>query len=139
VNPIVGWGLAVALLAVSALTYGWRGLVLAASFVAFWLMLQFNRTIRVMKAAAAQPLARVPSAVMFQAGLRPDLTMLQVVSTTRSLGRKVEGSVDDWIWADAGGDRVRLHFARGRLATWQLERAQAVDSPAVDANPPLAP
>ena len=66
---------------------------------------------------------QVPSAVMFQAGLRPGLTMLQVVRTTKSLGRKVDGSDDDWLWADEGGDSVRLHFEGARLATWQLERA----------------
>jgi hypothetical protein len=88
-------------------------------------MLQLNRTVRVMKVAAQNPLARVPSAVMFQAGLRPGLTMQQIVASTKSLGRKIEGSEDDWLWSDAGGDSVCLHFVSGRLATWQLERAAA--------------
>ena len=35
----------------------------------------------------------------------------------------VEGSEDDWIWSDEGGDSVRLHFERSRLVSWQLERA----------------
>jgi hypothetical protein len=122
-NPLVAWSLAAAVAFVAWQIYGARGLVLAVSAIAFWLLLQFNRTVRVMKAAAQNPLAHVPSAVMFQAGLRPGLTMLQVVSTTRSLGRKVEGSDDDWVWSDEGGDSVRLHFERGRLARWQLQRA----------------
>jgi hypothetical protein len=123
VNPIVGWSLAAAVAFVSWELYGARGLALAASAIVFWLVLQLNRTVRVMKVAAQNPVARVPSAVMFQAGLRPGLTMLQIVAATRSLGRKVEGTGDDWLWGDDGGDRVRLHFERGRLATWQLERA----------------
>jgi len=120
---MVGWSLAAVLAFASWQVYGGRGLALAVSAIAFWLILQFNRTVRVMKLAAQNPLAYVPSAVMFQAGLRPGLTMLQIVSGTRSLGRKVEGTQDDWVWSDEGGNRVRLHFERGRLATWQLERA----------------
>ena len=124
-NPIVGWAFAAALSFVAWEMFGARGVAVAVSAVAFWALLQFNRTVRVMRVAAQNPLARVPSAVMFQAGLRPGLSMLQVVASTRSLGRKVEGSEDDWLWSDDGGDSVRLHFVRGRLATWQLERAAA--------------
>jgi hypothetical protein len=65
---------------------------------------------------------------MFQAGLRPGLTMLQIVASTKSLGRRIEGSADDWLWSDEGDNRVRLHFVRGRLATWQLERPQGSDA-----------
>ena len=124
-NPIVGWAFAAALSFVAWEMFGARGVAVAVSAVAFWALLQFNRTVRVMRVAAQNPLARVPSAVMFQAGLRPGLSMLQVVASTRSLGRKVEGSEDDWLWSDDGGDSARLHFVRGRLATWQLERAAA--------------
>jgi hypothetical protein len=122
VNPIVGWAFAAALSFVAWEMFGARGAAVAVSAIAFWALLQLNRTVRVMRVAAQNPLARVPSAVMFQAGLRPGLSMLQVVASTRSLGRKVEGSEDDWLWSDEGGDSVRLHFVRGRLATWQLER-----------------
>ena len=51
------------------------------------------------------------------------MTMLQIVTKTKSLGRKVEGSDDDWRWSDDGGASVVLHFERGRLARWRLERA----------------
>jgi hypothetical protein len=121
-NPIVGWALAAALTVAAWQLFGARGLVFAVSAIAFWLMLQFNRTVRITRIAAQNPLARVPSAVIFQSGLRPGLTMLQIVTITRTLGRKVEGTEDDWVWADEGGDSVRLHFERGRLASWQLER-----------------
>ena len=94
-NPIVGWALAAALSLAAWQIFGARGLVFVISAIAFWLMLQFNRTVRVTRIAAQNPLARVPSAVMFQSGLRPGLTMLQIVTLTRSLGRKVEGSEDD--------------------------------------------
>ena len=121
-NPLLGWAIAALLAFLSWAMFGAKGLVLAVSAIAFWMMLQFNRTVRLMRAAAANPLARVASAVMFQASLRPGMTMRQIVGSTRSLGRKVEGTADDWVWADEGGDSVRLHFERGRLASWQLQR-----------------
>ena len=123
-NPVVGWLLAAILVGVSWRAYGWPGVAMATGAIVFWLLLQFNRALRVMKNAAAAPLGQVPNAVMFQAALRPGMTMLQVVTMTRSLGTKLdpEGD-DDWAWSDAGGSTVRLHFARGRLARWQLERA----------------
>ena len=79
-----------------------------------------------MKNAGASPVGRVPSAVMFNAALRNGMTMLQVVSTTKSLGRKLgdgdgDGD-DDWTWGDDGGNVVALHFECGRLARWQLRR-----------------
>jgi hypothetical protein len=132
VNPILGWSLVAALGVVSWQAYGWRGLAIAASAVVFWLLMQFNRTVRVMQDAAQQPLGLVPSAVMFHAGLRPGLTMLKIVKGTTTLGRKVEGPDDDWIWSDEGGVAVRLHFERGVLVRWELQRPPP-RTPAADA------
>ena len=123
-NPTLGWVLA-AIFAVAAFeAYGWHGLAFAASAIVFWLLLQFNRAMRVMKNAAALPVGEVDNAVMFHARLESGLTMLQVVTRTKSLGRKVEASADDWIWRDAGGSEVRLHFERGRLKSWALHRPE---------------
>ena len=57
------------------------------------------------------------------AGLARGMTMLQIVTKTRSLGRKVEGSDDDWRWSDDGGASVVLHFEQGKLVRWGIERA----------------
>ena len=121
-NPLVGWGLAAVLAFAAWQAYGWSGLAMAASAIVFWLLLQFNRALRVMKRAADAPLAQVPSAVMFNAGLHRGMTMLQIVTRTRSLGRRLSVGTDDWAWNDAGGSTVRLHFERGRLVRWALER-----------------
>jgi len=124
VNPILGWILAAVLAVASFEAYGWPGLALAVSVIVFWLLLQFNRAMRVMKNAAQSPVGEVANAVMFHAKLERGLTMLQIVTRTKSLGRKVEGSDDDWVWQDAGGSKVRLHFQRGRLRSWQIERPE---------------
>ena len=123
-NPLLGWALAAVFAFASWRAYGWPGLALAASAIVFWLLLQFNRAVRVMKNAASAPVASIPNAVMFHAWLRRGLTMLQIVSRTKSLGRKVEGSDDDWVWTDAGGSSVSLHFERGRLVYWRLDRPE---------------
>jgi len=75
-----------------------------------------------MRNAGEAPVGSVPNAVMFHAGLARGMTMLQVLGKTKSLGRKVDGSDDDWRWSDEGGASVVLHFERGRLRAWQLER-----------------
>jgi hypothetical protein len=124
VNPIFGWVLAAGLAVASYEAYGWAGLAMAASAIVFWLLLQFNRAVRVMKNAAESPLGGIESAVMFHAKLQTGLTMLQIVTRTKSLGKKVEGRNDDWQWSDAGGSVVRLHFERGRLESWQIERPE---------------
>ncbi len=132
-SPLVGWLLAAALAFAGWQAYAWPGLAMAVSAIVFWLLLQFNRAVRVMKVAAESPLGYVPSAVMFSAGLRPGRTMLQIVATTKSLGRKLPDGPDDWAWSDDGGSAVKLHFERGRLARWALERPPEGDGTGPDA------
>ena len=121
-NARLGWLLAALFAFAAWRAYDLAGLAFAASAIVFWLLLQFNRAIRVMKRAADSPLGHVASAVMFNAGLARGMTMLQIVTKTRSLGEKIAGSEDDWRWHDDGGAAVALHFERGRLVRWQLER-----------------
>ena len=122
-NARLGWLLAALFAFAAWRAYDWAGLAFAASAIVFWLLLQFNRAVRVMKNAAASPVGHVASAVMFHAGLARGMTMLQIVTKTKSLGRKVEGSDDDWRWSDDGGASVVLHFEHGKLVRWGIERA----------------
>ena len=122
-NARLGWLLAAVFAFAAWRAYDLVGLAFAASAIVFWLLLQFNRAVRVMKNAAASPVGHVASAVMFHAGLAPGMTMLQIVTKTKSLGRKVEGSDDDWRWSDDGGASVVLHFEHGKLVRWGIERA----------------
>ncbi|MEO8526232.1 MAG: hypothetical protein ABI460_16015 [Caldimonas sp.] len=94
----------------------------AASAIVFWLLLTFNRAVRVVKNAADSPVGHVPNVVMFHAGLVQGATLIQIVARTRSLGRRLAGD-DDWAWSDDSGDTVKLHFENGRLRRWTLERA----------------
>jgi hypothetical protein len=134
-NSILGWGLAVAAVALGWMKYGWQGVVLAVTVVVFWLLLQFSRALRVMKLAAAAPVGQVPSAVMFNAKLRTTMTMMQVLPLTRSLGQRIDApaaspQTESWRWSDDSGSYVTLTFVRGKLDHWHLHRpTQAGDLP----------
>ena len=91
-NPRIGWLLAAVFAFAAWRAYDWAGLAFAASAIVFWLLLQFNRAVRVMKNAAASPVGHVASAVMFHAGLARGMTMLQIVTKTKSLGRRRRSS-----------------------------------------------
>jgi hypothetical protein len=129
-NPILGWGLVVVLFAASWQGYGWQGVLAALSATVFWLLLQFNRAVRVMKNAGGAPVGHIGSAVMFNARLKPGMTMLQVVSLTKSLGRKVDEVGDTWAWRDAGDSEVTLHFVNGKLQRHVLDRPPQADAAA---------
>lgn len=121
-NPIVGWALAAAALAAGWRGYGAPGLALAASVIVFWLLIQFNRTVKVMRNAADTPVGHVDSAVMLHAKLRTGLPMVQVVSLTNSLGRRVAQDPETWAWADASGCEIAIVFDKGRCTRWSLNR-----------------
>jgi hypothetical protein len=115
--------LALGAFAAGWLAYGWQGLVLAATVIAFWLLLQFSRTLRVLRSAANSPIGHVASAVMLNAKLRQGLRLPAVIGLTGSLGRKVADEPETFAWADAAGDEVRCEFAGGRCTRWMLTRA----------------
>ena len=121
-NPRWGWGLAALAVAVGFWGYGWPGVALAFSVIVFWLLLQFSRSLRVMKDAGSAPIGRVPSAVMLHARLKRGLTLLQVVAMTRSLGREVAKSPETWAWGDDSGAVAELVFEGARLERWVLRR-----------------
>ena len=134
-NPLVGWLLAVAALALGWQLYAWQGVVMAITLIVFWLVLQFNRALRVMKNAASAPMGHLDSAVMLHSRLRVGLTLVQVVALTRSLGRKEAADPETWSWADGGGASVNLVFVAGKLRSWSLQRAEAPDDSPTAANP----
>lgn len=121
-SPIFGWALAGVALAAGWRGYGWPGLALAASVIVFWLLIQFNRSVKVMRNAANAPIGHIDSAVMLHAKLSVGLPMIQVVTLTRSLGRQVAEHPQTWAWADASGSEVTMVFDKGRCTSWALHR-----------------
>ena len=107
-------------------------MALALTVVAFWLLLQFNRAVRVMKNAGSSPVGHVDSAVMLNAKLRSGMPMIKVVTLTRSLGRRVAQNAETFIWTDAGGCDVVVTFDRGLTKTWMLNRPTHMGDGAAD-------
>ena len=121
-NPVVGWSLAFVALVAGWFGYGWPGLVLAFSVIVFWLLIQFSRSLRVMRDASESPVGHVPSAVMLHSKLSVGQPMLQIVRMTKSLGRRVSESPEIWSWSDDAGAEVRVTFEKGVCARWTLDR-----------------
>ena len=124
-NALIGWSLALAAFAAGYVGYGWRGVLLAVSVVAFWLLLQFSRAVRVMRQATGRPVGQVQSAVMLHARLHSGMRLAQILAITHSLGRPVAADPETWAWCDDGGDEVRVELQGGRLSKWSLHRSGA--------------
>lgn len=128
-GPVVGWSLAVAAVAAGYVSYGWPGVALGVTVIVFWLLLQFNRAVRFMRAAADRPLGRVDNAVMLHSKLTTGMRLLDILKLTRSLGQRVAEDPETFRWQDPGGDAVRVELRAGKLAAWVLERADNGTAP----------
>ena len=131
----IGWALAAAALVVGWQAYGWQGLVMAVSVIVFWLLLQFTRTMRVMRQASGRPIGSVTSAVMLQSKLHPGIPLLDVIKMTGSLGRRIADgpappptasrlkAPETYAWADPGGAEVQVLFGDdGKVVSWTFSR-----------------
>ena len=125
-NSKLGMLLAGSFIILGIWQYGWRGLLLAVTVIVFWLVLQFNRTTRVLQNAAGRPVGKVGSAVMLQSRLSPGMSMEEVLKLTGSLGLQ-EGNQDDWRWEDEAGNVVVVHLRRGHVVRWSFARGDAPD------------
>ncbi len=121
-NPILGWALALVAVVAGWRGYGWPGIALAFSVIVFWLLIQFNRSVKVMRNAASAPIGHIDSAVMLNAKLSAGLPMIRVVTLTKSLGKRVAEEPETWAWADASGSEVQIVFDKGRCQRWVLNR-----------------
>jgi len=124
-NRYVGWILAAIFVAFGWRVYGWPGVAMAATVVVFWLLLQFNRTLRVMQNAGRAPVGLVPSGVMLNAKLKPGMTMLEILQLTKSLGKEHPNVPDTWEWQDQGGVTVTVTLPGGKLQSWHLTRPES--------------
>ena len=122
-NAKLGWGLAALAVALGYWFFGWRGVALATSGMVFWLLLQFSRTMRVMRTAAGSPIGTVPSAVMLHARLLIGMPLMKILLLTRSLGQKLADDPETFRWTDGAGDSVTVVLQNGRCGGWTLSRA----------------
>ncbi|MBL8346041.1 MAG: hypothetical protein JNN03_11410 [Rubrivivax sp.] len=129
-NATLGWGLALLAFVAGYVGYGWRGVFLALTVVVFWLLLQFSRSLRVLRDASRRPVGSIDSAVMLHAKLHEGMRLPQILKLTKSLGHKVgEEPNEAFAWTDPGGDSVQVQLREGRLASWALQRADGPATP----------
>jgi hypothetical protein len=121
-NDKLGWALAGLAFVVGYIGWGWRGLVLALTVVVFWMLLQFSRTLRLLRAAADAPVGHVASAVMLHSKLRPGMRLADVIRLTGCLGLKHRDEPETFRWRDRSEAVVEIEFVQGRCTRWQLVR-----------------
>ena len=136
-NPKLGWALAVAAIALGYFQYGWKGVVLALTMTVFWLLLQFSRAMRAMRAAGGAPMGRVASAVMLHTRLRKGQRLMAVIQLTRSLGQKLSDAPETYHWQDESGAAVTVVLHDGQVTGWTLSRSADADASSQTDGPPL--
>ena len=130
-NASWGWALAALAVVVGWMQWGWQGVLMAVTLITFWLLLQFNRAVRVMRQASGAPVGHVASAVMLHSRLRPGMRLMEIIPLTHSLGQRADDAatadpaVERFVWTDASGASVSVELARGRLRSWVLQRPPA--------------
>jgi hypothetical protein len=129
VGSTTGWLLAAVFFGLASAQFGWQGAVLAGTVIAFWMLLQFSRALRLLRQTAERPKGHVESAAVLGSKLRKGMTLAKVLPLTRSLGEKcpAEPGQECWRWVDAGGDALTLRFVGGYLADWSFDRAAPAD------------
>lgn len=125
------------LLGLAYRSFGWQGVLVTAGGIVMFLLLHFTRTMQVLKRAADRPIGYVASAVMLNAKLKPNVTLLHVVAMTRSLGElktPKDQQPETYRWTDGGQSYVEAVFLNGKLQSWALTRPPVEP----DAAPPSA-
>ena len=128
--PLVG----IVLLGLAYRSYGWQGVALVGGGIVMFLLLHFNRAMKVLQRAAERPVGYVDSAVMLNAKLKPGSTLMHVVAMTRALGelKSQDGTQPElYRWTDNGNSWVDATFVDGKLKAWTLTRP---DVPADDSS-----
>ena len=105
--------------------YGWRGVAVVGGGITMWLLMHFTRMMTVLKRASDRPVGYVGSAVMLNAKLKPQSSLLHVMALTRALGEQrtpVGEQPEVYRWTDGSQSYVDCTFDGGRLTRWQLTR-----------------
>jgi hypothetical protein len=112
---------------------GWGGVALVLGGILMWVLLHFNRMMTALRRTADRPIGYVDSAVMLNARLQPGVTLLHVLSLTRSLGElqsPKDTQPEIYRWTDTTDSHVTCEFNGGKLVKWQLIRPDPGEAPA---------
>jgi hypothetical protein len=124
-NHRIGWGLAVVALVFGGWRYGWQGVLVAVTVIAFWLLLDLTRSMRILRAAAERPVGQIASARQLHTRLKPGLTTVELVKLAGTVGEVIDPEVPVLRWSDAYGDAIEVRCPGGRASDWTLKSAEA--------------
>ena len=116
-------------------SYSWAGVALVGGGMIMFLLLHFNRAMGVLKRAADAPVGYVASAVMLNARLKPNVTLMHVIAMTRALGElrsQPDTQPEHYRWSDTGGSYVDAVFKDGKLQSWVMTRPDTSTDDAAD-------
>ncbi|RZJ04464.1 MAG: glycerate kinase [Haliea sp.] len=132
--PIIG----AVFVALAWRSFGWPGVAAAAGGIVMWALLHFTRLMHILKRAAESPVGHVSSAVMLNARLKPNVTLMHVVAMTKALGEQLSAKdvqPEVFRWTDTGGSHVTCEFAGGKLMKWALWRPPVEEPEAAAPTP----
>lgn len=138
IRPILFPALALAIAFAAWQAYGWKGLILAALMISFWLLLHFTKLMRLLHAAAKRPMGHVRNARVLHGQLKKGMPLVEVVRRTLSLGlRHTEPEHEPEVleWGDESGDAVICTFVQGRLQSFELRGAKVVEDGPLSETP----
>jgi len=124
-NHRIGWVLALVALVFGSWRYGWQGALLALTLIVFWLLLDFSRSMRVLRAASRRPVGQTASARQLHTRLKAGLTTVELVKLAGAVGEVVDPAVPVLRWRDDYGDAIEVRCPGGRAQTWLLSQASS--------------
>lgn len=108
---------------------GWEGIVMTVTGLVMWLLMYFTNIMVIMRRARNNPIGYVASAVMFQSKLQEDMTHLNVIGLSRSLGERLSAKDEEpevFLWKDSNDNRVTATFVGGKLKSWEFKRPKLI-------------
>ena len=120
----------ISLIIAAYLNFKWAGVAVVATGLVTWGLLHFSRMMQVLKRAANRPIGYVGSAVMLNAKLKPNATLLHVVAMTKALGAlqtPKDEQPEIYRWTDGTDSHVTCEFLNGKLKKWVLVRPEQAE------------
>lgn len=126
-QKIIAFIVILCIIAAAYINFKWPGVAVVATGLVTWGLLHFSRMMQVLKRAADRPIGSVASAVMLNAKLKPNVTLMHVIAMTKALGTlqtPKDEQPEMYRWTDGSDSHVTCEFLNGKLKKWTLVRPQ---------------
>jgi len=136
-QPLVGRILVASFIVLASWLYGWQGFIASITFWVFWLILQFNQTVRMLKVLSERPAGVVSSVPKLANQLRKGMSMLEIVKHSQCLGAATNVpelppqalmAEQIWQWRDSTGMQIKIYTYRECCLYWEVSQQEDVHS-----------